>query len=126
MEDCISIERNISYARILELFETSECGIHTMKDEHFGITCVDFQASGTIPVGHNSAGPKMDIIVDFDGKPTGFLAENEVDFAEKLQEILELAPEKRLKMQNNARNSCFRFSAEKFRSDFIDGTEKLF
>ena len=45
LEDCISIERNISYARILELFETSECGIHTMKDEHFGMQCRIYKKS---------------------------------------------------------------------------------
>ena len=32
LEDFIKIERNVSFPRILELFETADCGIHTMQD----------------------------------------------------------------------------------------------
>ena len=35
LEKEIFIERNVSFERILELFETAEVGIHTMRDEHF-------------------------------------------------------------------------------------------
>lgn len=126
LADCITIERNVSFERILELFESAECGIHTMQDEHFGITCVDFQASGVIPVGHNSAGPKMDIILSHKGQPTGFLAETAEEFASQMREVLELSTTARADIQQNMRSSCFRFSAEKFRSDFVGATKSLF
>ncbi len=34
-----------------------------IRNEHFGIGVVEMQASGAIPIAHNSAGPRMDIIV---------------------------------------------------------------
>lgn len=37
-------------------------GIHTMKDEHFGISVVDMMAAGLITIAHDSAGPRLDII----------------------------------------------------------------
>lgn len=42
-----------------------------MWNEHFGIGVVEYQAAGLIPVAHKSAGPKMDIVIEYDGKPTG-------------------------------------------------------
>ena len=111
---------------MLELFESAQCGIHTMIDEHFGITCVDFQASGVIPVAHNSAGPKRDIVVQFDNAPTGCLADTDQDFAEQIKFVLDLDPSERMAMQKNMRKSCFRFSAEKFSQDFIAATRKIF
>lgn len=126
LEKAITIEKNISFERIVELFETSSCGIHTMKDEHFGITCVDFQASGTIAVGHDSAGPKEDIFVDYKGGPTGFLATDAKSFADSMEKILLLPSEKKIKIQENARNSCKRFSSEQFKTDFLYATAKLF
>jgi alpha-1,2-mannosyltransferase len=126
LEKAIIIEKNISFQRIIELFETSSCGIHTMKDEHFGITCVDFQASGTLAVGHDSAGPKEDIFVDYKGAATGFLATDADSFADCMEQILLMPQEKRIEIQKNARNSCKRFSSEQFKTDFLYATAKLF
>jgi alpha-1,2-mannosyltransferase len=42
-----------------------------MWNEHFGIGVVEYQAAGLISVVNNSGGPKIDIVVDIDGKPTG-------------------------------------------------------
>ena len=66
---------------------------------NFGITCVDFQASGVIPVGHNSAGPKMDILVPHEERQTGYLAETAEDFAQKMEKIFALKPHERIKIQ---------------------------
>ena len=53
-----------------------------MRDEHFGITCVEFKASGVLTVAHNSAGPAQDILVPYRGAPTGFLASDAAEFAQ--------------------------------------------
>lgn len=47
--------------------------IHTMKEEHFGISIVEMMSAGLIVIAHNSAGPKMDIIGSA-SKIVGFLA----------------------------------------------------
>ena len=60
---------------------------------------MDFQASGVIPVGHNSAGPKMDILVPHEDNPTGFLAETPEDFATEMEKILNLPSKERVKIQ---------------------------
>ncbi len=42
-----------------------------MTDEHFGIGIIEYMAAGVIPVAHNSGGPQMDIVVDYNGKQVG-------------------------------------------------------
>lgn len=67
------------------------CGLHTMKDEHFGISVVELmvlfaallsfdttishdESAGVVPIAHNSAGPKEDIVVRYKGQSTGIVA----------------------------------------------------
>ncbi|KAI3758719.1 hypothetical protein L6452_06290 [Arctium lappa] len=45
--------------------------IHSMIDENFGISVLEYMAAGAIPI----AGSKMDIMSPEEGKQTGFLAE---------------------------------------------------
>jgi hypothetical protein len=45
------------------------------------------QAAGVIPVAHDSAGPKMDIVTPFHGESTGFLAESSEQFADRLYDV---------------------------------------
>ena len=49
-------------------------GTNAMWNEHFGIGVVEYMAAGLIPVVHNSGGPKMDIVTEVGGKPTGRMA----------------------------------------------------
>lgn len=42
-------------------------GLHTMWNEHFGISVVELMAAGLVVVAHNSGGPKLDIIPDPSG-----------------------------------------------------------
>ena len=37
-------------------------GLHSMWNEHFGISVVEMLAAGLVVVAHRSGGPKMDII----------------------------------------------------------------
>ena len=60
---------------ILELFSRSKVAIHTMKEEHFGISIVEMMSSGLVTIAHDSAGPKMDIIGDA-REPVGYLAQD--------------------------------------------------
>ncbi|CAI7809849.1 unnamed protein product [Closterium sp. NIES-53] len=54
---------NTPFRELQQLLGGATCGIHTMWDEHFGISVVEYMAAAAVPIAHNSAGPKMDIVV---------------------------------------------------------------
>jgi len=90
-------------------------GLHTMEDEHFGICVVEYQAAGLITLAHDSAGPRMDIVTEYNGQPTGFLAKTEQEYAKEMYDIACLYGQDRIKViQENARESTQRFSASAF------------
>ena len=78
----------VTYAELKSHYATSVVGLHTMWNEHFGIGVVEYMASGCIPLAHDSAGPRMDIVLPFNGQQTGFLASNAEEYATKLKTIL--------------------------------------
>jgi alpha-1,2-mannosyltransferase len=53
---------NLSSNEVKNKFETAKIAIHTMRDEHFGISVIEMMSAGLITIAHNSAGPKKDII----------------------------------------------------------------
>ena len=58
-------------------------GLHTMWNEHFGISVVEMLSAGLLVIAHDSGGPSHDIIVPNDEsvKRTGLLAATESDYA---------------------------------------------
>ena len=101
---------NAPYPDLVKLLERATIGLHTMRDEHFGIVVVEMMASGAVPIAHDSAGPEMDIIGCFNPAP-GFLASNEKEYADMLSHALQidLQPIRRL-----GRERAKRFSQESF------------
>lgn len=75
VEKYIELRVNAPYSDLKKALQTSRIGIHTMKDEHFGISVIELMASGVMTVAHNSAGPKYDIIGD-SKECVGFLGES--------------------------------------------------
>nr|VDC89881.1 unnamed protein product [Brassica oleracea] len=70
----------------------------------YGISVVEYMtAAGAIPIAHNSAGPKMDIVLEEDGQRTGFLAETVEEYAEAILDIVKMKETERLKMAAYAR-----------------------
>lgn len=45
---------NASYPELCSLLGGAVGGLHTMVDEHFGISVVEYMAAGAIPIAHNS------------------------------------------------------------------------
>ncbi|OUM60846.1 glycosyltransferase family 4 protein, partial [Piromyces sp. E2] len=45
LEDFVTILTNLPYKELCEYFKTSLIGIHTMKDEHFGISNIEFMVT---------------------------------------------------------------------------------
>ena len=77
-------------------------------------------AAGTVMVAHNSAGPKMDIVVPHKGEQTGFLAGNEEEFAESLYAIYTMPVKKRSSIREAAREHVKKFSQEQFDVEFME------
>ena len=46
----------------MDLFARAKVGLHTMKEEHFGISIVEMMTAGLITIAHASGGPRHDII----------------------------------------------------------------
>lgn len=57
--------------RLESYLREASVGIHTMWNEHFGISVVEMMAAGLVVVAHNSGGPSMDIVTPFEDKQTG-------------------------------------------------------
>ena len=47
---------------LLKHFRTAKVGLHTMKQEHFGIAIVEMMSAGLVTIAHASGGPLQDII----------------------------------------------------------------
>lgn len=73
IEKQVDFSLDAPWPDILEWLQKSSVGVNGMWNEHFGIGVVEYQASGLISVVHDSGGPKLDIVTEVDGKPTGTL-----------------------------------------------------
>ncbi|PHH75177.1 hypothetical protein CDD80_2589 [Ophiocordyceps camponoti-rufipedis] len=98
-------------------------GVNAMWNEHFGIGVVEYQAAGLISVVHDSGGPKLDIVVDMDGKPTGFHATSAAEFAACFAKALSLSDP--LAMRLRARASAARFTDEAFATLWLTHMSRL-
>ncbi|KIY52569.1 mannosyltransferase [Fistulina hepatica ATCC 64428] len=106
---------NAPYPTVLDWLSRANIGLSTMIDEHFGINVVEFMAAGLIPVVHASGGPLKDIVVPFEGQPTGFHAGTPDEFAEVLNHVLSLSADELLMIRRRARAwAVQRFSEEEF------------
>lgn len=86
---------------------------------------VECMAAGKVMLAHKSGGPKLDIVVPFEGGQTGFLADDEESYAEAIDRILALPPAMRLQIRRNARQSVARFSDQEFEACFLAAMEPL-
>lgn len=71
IKDRVEFHLDASWPEILEWLRKASVGVNGMWNEHFGIGVVEYQAAGLISVVHNSGGPKLDIVIEIDGEPTG-------------------------------------------------------
>ncbi|TYH89956.1 hypothetical protein ES332_A13G017500v1 [Gossypium tomentosum] len=117
IQDDVEFHKNVMYRDLVSLLGDAVAGIHSMIDEHFGISVVEYMAAGGIPIAHNSAGPKMDIVLDEDGQQTGFLAQNVEEYADAVLKIAKMPESERLKIATAARRRASRFSEKRFYDD---------
>ncbi|KAL5062412.1 hypothetical protein RYX36_024149 [Vicia faba] len=114
----VEFHKNVTYRDLVGLLAGAVGGIHSMTDEHFGISVVEYMAAGAIPIAHNSAGPKMDIVLEEDGQQTGFLACSIEEYADAIFRVIKMSETERLQMAAAARKRASRFSEQKFSDDF--------
>ncbi|KAH4151928.1 asparagine-linked glycosylation protein 11 [Parastagonospora nodorum] len=110
---------------MLEWMGKASVGVNGMWNEHFGIGVVEYQAAGLISVVNNSGGPKLDIVIDVDGKPTGFHATTAQEYADGFQKALSLSPKETIAMRKRARTSAERFTDLGFAEKWLTNMDKL-
>lgn len=108
-----------------EYYGRAMIGLHTMRDEHFGIGVVEMMAAGTVVIAHNSAGPREDIVVPFNGQATGLLASTAEEYARAIEQVLQMTEQQRYELQMNARQSLQRFSDQTFAHNVVEALEIL-
>ena len=104
--------------QITEEFSKAKIGIHTMIDEHFGITLIEMMAAGLIVVTHNSAGAKNDILKN-EGEKPGFLVNNENEYIAQMEEILVKYDDIKGQIVNASMQRAEKFSDEAFKEKFL-------
>ncbi|KAK4610242.1 GDP-Man:Man(3)GlcNAc(2)-PP-Dol alpha-1,2-mannosyltransferase [Fulvia fulva] len=119
VKDSVDFIVNAKWPQILEHLKSSSVGVNGMWNEHFGIGVVEYQAAGLISVVNDSGGPKVDIVVPIDGKPTGFHASTPEDFADGFAKALSLSDDEVAAMRQRARKSSWRFSEQVFREAWL-------
>ncbi|KAI6781744.1 GDP-Man:Man(3)GlcNAc(2)-PP-Dol alpha-1 [Emericellopsis cladophorae] len=123
IKDRVEFQLDAPWPEILQWLQKASVGVNGMWNEHFGIGCVEYQAAGLISVVHNSGGPKLDIVVEVDGEPTGFHAETVDEFAEGYESALSVANP--LAMRLRARQSAKRFTEGEFASKWLVQMDRL-
>lgn len=66
-EKSVIIKVNAPREEVDQYLSTSEYGLNTMWNEHFGISVVEYMLYGAIPIVHASGGPRADICVPISG-----------------------------------------------------------
>jgi len=116
VDENVDFKVNIPFSELLHEMAESLIGLHTMWNEHFGIAVVEMLAAGLITIAHRSGGPQMDIVTESNDllPKTGFLATKDVDYANCINEIIQMSCVEKTRIIENARKSVIRFSEKEF------------
>ncbi|KAI0592770.1 hypothetical protein F4775DRAFT_167107 [Biscogniauxia sp. FL1348] len=123
IKDQVIFQLDAPWSEILQWLGKAYIGVNGMWNEHFGIGVVEYLAAGLISVVHNSGGPKLDIVTDVDGQPTGFHATTTTEFAQGYEKAFSLSDP--LSVRRRARQSSKRFTEEEFVKRWLAELEKL-
>jgi alpha-1,2-mannosyltransferase len=122
ISDRVQFVMNASFKEMKEYLRRSSIGIHTMYNEHFGISNVEMMAAGVVVIANNSGGPKLDIV-----KPgTGYLALTAAEYAEHMWTVLSEEPRKLIATREAAREQSLKFSDQVFEEQFMAAMDEGF
>lgn len=114
----VTVKVNATRTEVVQALQSASIGIHTMRDEHFGISVVELQRAGLITLAHRSGGVALDIVQD---GVTGFLVDTAEDYAQAILHVTSnLGNQKRAAIRKASRDSTARFSDENFMKKFIE------
>ena len=125
IEESTNFICDASFTLIQEYLQRATIGVNGMWNEHFGIGVVEYQAAGLISVVHASGGPKLDIVLPVEGRPTGFHAETDEEFAACFRTAMKLSPAEKTAMRLRARHSARRFTEAAFAKAWVAEMSKL-
>lgn len=126
LDENVEFLLNISHAELLSALQNGTIGLHTMWNEHFGISVVECMAAGLIVIAHASGGPRADIIETQTGSQNGFLAFRAEEYAQIMAYVIEMTPNEKNTIRGAARASVHRFSTKQFEKEFLRTLEPLF
>lgn len=101
----------------------SSIGLHTMWNEHFGISIVEMLAAGLLVIAHNSGGPAMDIIPSTTGpNQIGYLAATEIEYSKCMKDAIDMLDNEEtcLAIRSRGRESTKQYSDEIFETKIVD------
>ncbi|KAK9831961.1 hypothetical protein WJX81_003478 [Elliptochloris bilobata] len=120
---------NVPFSEVTALLAGAVGGLHTMRDEHFGISVVQYMAAGVVPIAHNSGGPAADIVTleEVPGglQATGYLCASEDEFAAAITDVLAMDQVSRLRLAAAARRKAAEFSDARFAAGFLEALQPL-
>ncbi|EGT60181.1 hypothetical protein CAEBREN_19733 [Caenorhabditis brenneri] len=117
---------NVPYEDLVAELSKALISIHTMHNEHFGISVVEAMAASTIILSNDSGGPKMDIVKNFEQHCVGYLSVTRDEYVETILKIVEEGREKRDEIRKYARKSLTRFGEAAFDRLWINEIGRVF
>lgn len=111
----VTIRVNVPRTELTAVLARATIGIHTMTDEHFGISVVELQAAGLVAIAHRSGGVALDIV---EHGVNGFLAESAEEYAGVVADVLEKGEDSARAIRAAAIRDAARFSDERFVTAF--------
>lgn len=121
VEFCVSFP----FTKVVSLLQRAAVGLHTMKNEHFGIVIVEYLAAGCLPVANGSGGVLTDILAPPPNATTcafGRLCSTEEAYATAMVDVLKIwatKPEDFAVLQKRGLERAQQFCDEKFCEEFV-------
>lgn len=124
LQNQVKLIPNATMKMVQDEFAMAKIGIHTMVDEHFGISIIEMMAAGLLVVAHKSGGAEFDIIKNNETN-VGRLAYDYDQYIIGIRQLLENYDSYKYTMGFNARMKAKEFSEEAFREKIKDALKSI-
>jgi glycosyltransferase involved in cell wall biosynthesis len=111
----LHLHPDASTEEMVSMYRRAKVYLHTMVNEHFGISIVEGMAAGLVPVVHRSGGAYLDII---EKDKYGFSYETPEEAAEIIKSVIEDSRKQR-EYSHAALDRSRLFTKERFKREFL-------